>query len=97
VANAQQALRELKVFQPHVIIADVGLAGEDGYSLVRRIRGLPSREGGLIPAIALTAYARAEDRRQALAAGFDLHLSKPVDPQALRVAVAEVLRKHDNG
>jgi signal transduction histidine kinase/ActR/RegA family two-component response regulator len=65
--------------QPHVLIFDVGMPIEDGYSLIRRVRQFPADEGGRIPAISLTAHARNEDRARALAAGFNEHLPKPID------------------
>jgi PAS domain S-box-containing protein len=90
-ATAVEALDEMSRATPDVIVADIGLPGEDGYTLVRRIRQLPPDRGGTVPAVALTAYARAEDREAALAAGFDRHLVKPVDPVALATAVAEIV------
>ena len=66
-------------FLPHVLVSDVGMPGEDGYSFVARVRQLPAQTGGKTPSIALTAYTSAEDRRRALAAGFDVHLCKPID------------------
>ena len=74
----------LVAWRPDVLVCDLGMPGEDGYSLVRRVRALPAAEGGRIPAISLTAHARHEDRARALAAGFDEHLPKPIDlPQLL--------------
>jgi len=73
-----------------VLVADIGLPGEDGYTLVRRIRSLPVPEGGAVPALALTAYARAEDRAQAFAAGFNAHLAKPVERADLIGAIASL-------
>jgi hypothetical protein len=64
---------------------------EDGYSLIRRIRALIPERGGKVPAAAITAYATAEDRERALAAGFQLHLSKPVDPERLSAAIATLI------
>jgi PAS domain S-box-containing protein len=86
--DASEALGELARDIPDVIVADIGLPGEDGYTLLRRIRQLAPDRGGKVPAIALTAYARAEDRALALAAGFDRHMIKPVDPATLVNAVA---------
>ena len=63
---------------------------EDGFTLIRRIRGLPSDRGGLVPAIAVSAYARADDREQCLAAGFQLHVSKPIDIEQLVAAIASL-------
>ncbi len=75
---------------PDVLVCDIGMAGEDGYSLLSRVRALPSGEGGAVPAVALTAYARAEDRRRALDAGYQVHLAKPVDPDELIRTVARM-------
>jgi CheY-like chemotaxis protein len=66
---------------------------EDGYSLIRRLRNLPPDSGGRLPAAAFTAYARAEDRTQALAAGYDAHLSKPISPHELASVVATLGRR----
>ena len=71
-----------------VLLCDIGLAGEDGYALVRRIRALPPARGGSIHAAAITAYAGLADRERALEAGFDMHIAKPIDPPGLVVAVA---------
>ena len=87
VDSASAALAELGRVKPDVIISDVGMVGENGYDLIRKIRSLPPEEGGRIPAIALTAYAAAADRRQALLAGFQTHLAKPVDPDDLLAVV----------
>ncbi|MFQ4146098.1 response regulator [Chlorogloeopsis sp. ULAP02] len=87
VASAREALDVFKQFQPDLLIADIGMPTEDGYSLMRKIRTLPPQKGGEIPAIALTAYARLEDRTDAFAAGFQRHLTKPIDPEQL-VAIA---------
>ncbi|HYG08492.1 MAG TPA: hypothetical protein VD835_00830, partial [Pyrinomonadaceae bacterium] len=64
--------------------------GEDGYTLIRKVRNLPPERGGRIPAAALTAYARAEDRMRALRAGFQLHVPKPVEPAELAAVVASL-------
>jgi signal transduction histidine kinase/ActR/RegA family two-component response regulator len=74
--------------RPDILISDIGLPDEDGYSLIRRVRARPRSEGGSIPAIALTAFARPEDRRRALHAGFQVHLAKPVEPAELVAMVA---------
>jgi CheY-like chemotaxis protein len=68
----------------------------DGYELIRRVRRLPSEQNGRIPAIALTAYARAEDRTQALRAGFNMHLAKPIEPGELLVVIATLTRGFQN-
>lgn len=80
-ATAAECIRITGEWPTDVLICDVGLPDDDGYGLLRRLRGLP--EGEQIPAIALTAYARPEDRAKALAAGFRAHLSKPLDPELL--------------
>jgi signal transduction histidine kinase len=75
---------------PHVIVSDIGMPDEDGYVLLRKLRERAPEDGGEIPAVALTAYARSEDRHRALAAGFATHLAKPVEPAALVAAVARL-------
>jgi CheY-like chemotaxis protein len=78
--------------RPDVLVSDIGLPEEDGYALVRQIRRHEAAHGGFLPAIALTGFARAEDRARILAAGFRAHVSKPVDPTALTAAIAAVAR-----
>ena len=91
-ASARRGARHARWRRPpDVLVTDIGMPGEDGYALIAAIRGLPAAEAR-VPAIALTAYARAEDRDQALRAGFDLHLAKPVSPDALVAAIADVRR-----
>jgi PAS domain S-box-containing protein len=89
-ASAEEALRAMTAERPTVLLSDIGLPGEDGYSLIRRVRALPALEGATIPAAALTAYARSEDGRRALAAGFGRHAVKPIQPAALAVLVREL-------
>jgi signal transduction histidine kinase len=74
-----------------VLISDIGMPEVDGYALIRAVRDLPGPHGGSIPAVALTGYARSEDRTQALRAGFDMHLTKPIDPAELLVVVASLV------
>ena len=88
--SAEDALHELETFTPHVIVSDIGMPAGDGYFLIRRIRTLASAEKKNIPAIALTAFARNEDRTKALVEGFNLHMSKPVEPTALVNAVVKL-------
>jgi PAS domain S-box-containing protein len=83
VGSVADALEALKQFQPDILISDIGMPDEDGYSLIRKVRNLKREEGGNIPAIALTAYARDEDRMRALLAGYQMHLAKPVNPAEL--------------
>lgn len=92
-ATAQDTIEAIAQFQPHVLVSDIGMPEEDGYALIQRLRQLPLEQGGQIPAIALTAYARAEDRDRALAAGFQQHIAKPVNPNKLAAVVSELARK----
>jgi PAS domain S-box-containing protein len=85
-----QALVALDAFRPHVLISDLGMPTADGFDLIRQVRGRGYTFQNL-PAIALTAYARTEDRRKALLAGFQLHLTKPVDPAELSAAIASLV------
>jgi CheY-like chemotaxis protein len=80
-------------WRPHVVISDIQMPQEDGYSLVRWLRSLPSEEGGRVPAIAVTAYTGPEDRVRVLAAGFTLHITKPIQPDEIAIAVANVVRR----
>jgi CheY-like chemotaxis protein len=90
VGSATEALDTLARVRPHVLVSDIGLPRTDGYELMRMIRSRRPADGGLVPALALTAYASAEDRRRALAAGYQRHIAKPVDPADLVDAVAEL-------
>jgi len=87
VASAAEAMEALGAFRPDVLVSDIAMAQEDGYSLVRRLRRLPPEEGGRIPAVALSAYAREDDRIRSLAAGFQHHVAKPLDPDELVLLV----------
>ncbi len=88
--TAEEAVALVQSERPHVLISDIGMPGEDGYGLIRRVRALPTETGGCTPAVALTAYARAEDRVKAIVAGFQHHLSKPVEPSELIAIVASL-------
>jgi len=91
--SAAEALDSVARETPHVMIADIGMPQEDGYMLIRKLRAIEQEHSQKrLPAIALTAYASATDRDQALAAGYDLHLTKPVGPAALAHAVASFAR-----
>ncbi len=90
--NAAEALDLVRSHKPDILISDIGMPAEDGYTLIRKIRALPSAEGGNIPAAALTAYARAEDRRKALDAGYMMHIPKPVEPAELVAVIANLTR-----
>jgi CheY-like chemotaxis protein len=94
VAEAIAALEELSNGrQPDVIVSDIVMPNEDGLSLIGRVRAMESETDFSIPAIALTAYARAEDRERSLAAGFQMHMVKPFNPSELVDAVASVIRR----
>jgi two-component system CheB/CheR fusion protein len=92
-SSAASAMREVEEFRPELLVCDIAMPDEDGYSLLRRIRALGSEHGGDVPALALTALASEEDRRQAFEAGFRLHLAKPVDSQRLSAALAALLEQ----
>ncbi len=91
--SAAEALREFEEHAPDLVLTDIGMAHEDGFSLLRRLRALPSARGGRLPVVALTAYASAEDRRRALAAGFDAHLTKPLQPAELARTLLALARR----
>jgi PAS domain S-box-containing protein len=88
--SAAEALEALEQYQPDILISDLGMPDEDGYSLISKIRALPAERGGHVPAAALTAYARAEDRMRVLRSGFQFHLPKPVDSAELVTVVASL-------
>ncbi len=90
VASASEALSQLQCDRPDVFVSDIGMPEEDGHSLIRRIRGLANSSARDIPAIALTAYARSEDRALPILAGFQMHLSKPVEPMELIAMIASL-------
>lgn len=92
--SAQTALVALEQIQPDVLISDIGMPNQDGYFLLHQIRLLTAEQGGTIPAIALTAYAREEDAHRALSAGFQKHLAKPIEPAHLITAVMELASKN---
>jgi CheY-like chemotaxis protein len=87
VASAAEALNALGRERPDVLVSDIGLPDEDGYSLIRRVRETEHGDTAKLPAIALTAFARSEDRTRALRAGFQAHLAKPIDPAELFATV----------
>jgi CheY-like chemotaxis protein len=88
--SARDALAALKAGGVDVLVSDIAMPDEDGYHLIRSLRALPPDEGGATPAIALTAYAREEDRQRSLGAGFQNHIAKPVDPCELADAIARL-------
>jgi signal transduction histidine kinase len=80
-ASAEEAMQRFAEMRPDILLSDIGLPGEDGCSLMRRVRALGPGRGGDLPAVAITAYSSSEDVRRVLGAGFDRHLSKPTDPE----------------
>lgn len=93
VGSVQEALEQLEQSIPDVLISDIGMPEEDGYELIRRIRELPAERGGNVPAVALTAYARAEDRLRALRFGYQMHVPKPVELAELVTVVASLAQR----
>jgi signal transduction histidine kinase/DNA-binding NarL/FixJ family response regulator len=90
VGSASEALETIVQVRPDVLISDLGMPGDDGYNLISKVRALPAERGGRIPAAALTAYVRAEDRVKVLRSGFQLHVPKPVEPAELVTVVAHL-------
>jgi len=90
-SSASEAICALGRERHQVLVADIGMAGEDGYALLQKVRMLPSERGGATPAIALTGYASQQDRMDALHGGFQMHVSKPVTPAELAAAVASLV------
>ena len=95
--SAAEALEAFCQWKPDVLVSDIGMPEEDGYALIEKIRALPQEDGAEAPAIALTAFASAQDKERALAAGFQRHLAKPVEPVALAKNVARILGRSDDG
>jgi len=95
--SAPEAMEVFGQWRPDVLVSDIGMPVEDGYVLIKKIRALPPENGADVPAIALTAYASAQDKKTALAAGFQRHLAKPVEPVALAKNVALILGRSDEG
>ncbi|MGB8507048.1 MAG: PAS domain S-box protein [Pyrinomonadaceae bacterium] len=89
-SSAREALAALKELRPHVLISDLGMPEEDGYALIKKVRALPEEDGGQTPSAALTAYARVEDRMKVLRSGFQIHITKPVEPGELVAVVANL-------
>jgi CheY-like chemotaxis protein len=91
--SATEALSRLERRRPDVILCDIGMPDEDGYTFIRQVRRLSALRGGDVPAAAVTAYGRVEDRARALGAGYDVHITKPVDPQALIATVVSLVKR----
>jgi CheY-like chemotaxis protein len=90
VGSAEAAWGELEGEWPDLLVCDIGMPGEDGYQFIRRVRALETQRGRRLPSVALTAYAGEADRALALEAGFQLHVSKPVEPAALVNVIADL-------
>jgi CheY-like chemotaxis protein len=91
--SAASALALVKAEPPDVLVSDIAMPEQDGYRLIRQVRELPPERGGATPAVALTAYARVEDRTRAMLAGFQNHVTKPVEPAELIAAIASLDRR----
>ncbi len=90
--SAREALDVLRAERPALLLSDIGMPGEDGYALMAAVRALPVDEGGETPAIAVTAFARAQDRTRAIRAGFQSHVPKPIEPAELFAVIASLVR-----
>ena len=88
--SVSEAMERILAGRPDVLVCDIGMRGEDGYSLIRRLRGLEEKQESVLPAVAVTAYARSEDRTKAIHAGFQNHLAKPVEPAELLAVVSSL-------
>ncbi|MBW4470722.1 MAG: response regulator [Stenomitos rutilans HA7619-LM2] len=91
VASARKALLLLPQVKPHILLSDIGMPDMDGYMLLQQVRALAPEQGGQIPAIALTAYAGAINQQQAIAVGFQQHLTKPIEPVTLMTVIAALI------
>ncbi len=97
VESAAEALDALRERPPDVLVSDIGLPNEDGYALITKARNRPAGQGGNVPALAVSAYAREEDRMRALAAGFQTHVSKPFEPAEIVAVVGGLAGRHPSG
>ena len=79
-----------------MMVTDIAMPGEDGYSLMRRLREWERGRGALVPAVALTSYGRVEDRMRALMAGFQMHIAKPADPTELVLVIKTLIKRQNN-
>ena len=90
-SSAAEALDIIKNSKPDLLISDIGMPGEDGYDFIRKVRALIPDASGRLPAVALTAFARSEDRQRALLAGYQIHVAKPVEPSELLTVCASLV------
>jgi PAS domain S-box-containing protein len=89
-ASAAEALEVISNWKPDILVSDIGMPGENGYELIRKVRAMTPERGGQIPAVALTAYARDEDRKLALSAGYQMHIAKPFQPDELLLIISNL-------
>jgi CheY-like chemotaxis protein len=89
--SADEGLPLIRSARPDVIVSDIGMPVRDGYQLIRDVRNLSTADGGRTPAIALTAFARSEDRTRAMLAGYQVHVSKPIEPQELIATIRSLV------
>ncbi|NOK15260.1 response regulator, partial [Corallococcus exercitus] len=92
--SAAEGLQVLQVEHPDVLVSDIGMPGTDGYGFIKQVRALPDEKGGRTPAVAITAYARSEDRTRVLRAGFQSHVPKPVEPGELLAVLASLAGRY---
>ena len=92
-ASASEALKIMDEWQPDVLVADIGMPDVDGYEFIRQVRARSPQSGGDIPAAALTAYARIQDRLRVLSAGYQMHVPKPTQPEELVTVVASLAKR----
>ncbi|UXI68642.1 hybrid sensor histidine kinase/response regulator [Tahibacter amnicola] len=90
VPSAAEGLHAIQSNKPDILLSDIGMPDKDGYQFIREVRRLPSMNGGKVPAVALTAFARSEDRTQAMLAGFQMHIAKPIEPRELVATVGSL-------
>jgi CheY-like chemotaxis protein len=88
--SAEEGLTHLQDQSPDILVSDIGMPDEDGYSLIRKVRALSDEHQKNIPAIALTAFTRAQDRMKAMTTGYQNHVSKPVEPDELATVIASL-------
>jgi CheY-like chemotaxis protein len=92
-SGSRQAIDLIERWKPDLLISDIGMPGESGYDLIRKVRALSADRAGQIPAIALTAYAHMQDRLKILSAGFQMHVPKPIEPIELATVVASLTKR----
>jgi CheY-like chemotaxis protein len=92
-ATVDEGLEIVAAWGPSIIVSDIGMPGADGYDFVRRLRAMELERGAWTPAVALTAYARAEDRVKALSAGYQVHVAKPINPLEFALVIAGQLAR----